>query len=65
MKLIIGVKMMMKVVNCQLIMYRNTRLPKNCIKFLKNIDTLSEAALSTVATSLVNLEISSPVLFLS
>lgn len=56
---------MMNVVNCQLITNKNTKLPKNCIRFLSKIEMLSDAALSTVLTSLVNLEMSYPVLFLS
>lgn len=64
-KLMIGVAMMIKVVSCQLIKNKKTRLPRNCIKFLSKMDMLSDAALSTWLTSLVNLEINSPVLFLS
>ena len=64
-KLIIGVTTMIKVVNSQLIKNKKNKLPKNCIRFLKRMEILSDAALSTVLTSLVNLEISSPVLFLS
>jgi hypothetical protein len=64
-KLIIGVTIIIKVVNCQLIRNKNIRLPKNCIKFLINIDRLSDAALYNVLTSLVNLDINYPVLFLS
>lgn len=64
-KLIIGVTIIIKVVNCQLITYKKTKLPKNWIKFLSRIEILSDAAPSTVLTSLVSLDISSPVLFLS
>lgn len=64
-KLIMGVTTMMKVVSCQLIKNKKNKLPKNCIRFLNKMEILSEAALSTVLTSLVSLEISSPVLFLS
>lgn len=60
-----GVRIIINTVNFQLIKNRKKRLPKNCNKFLSSIDRLSDAALSTTVTSLVNLEISSPVLFLS
>jgi hypothetical protein len=39
---IIGVKTKINRVNFQLISHKNTRLPKNCNKFLNSIDKLSE-----------------------
>lgn len=56
-KLMIGVMTIIKAVNFQLIIQRNIKLPKNCNKFLSKIEILSEAALYTVLTSLVNLDI--------
>jgi|JI10StandDraft_1071094.scaffolds.fasta_scaffold659222_1 hypothetical protein len=64
-KLMIGVTTIIKAVNFQLIIQRKIKLPKNCNKFLSKIEMLSDAALYTVLTSLVNLDINSPVLFLS
>lgn len=62
-KLMTGVTTTMSVVSFQLIMNKNIKLPRNWSKFLINIDRLSEAALCTTVISLVNLEISYPVLF--
>ena len=42
---------------------RKIKLPKNCSKFLKSIDILSDAAPCTTPISLVNLEINYPLLF--
>lgn len=53
----IGVRTIINAVNFQLIKNKKIKLPKNCNKFLNNIEILSEAALSTTLTSLVNLEI--------
>jgi hypothetical protein len=64
-KLIIGVITIINAVSFQLIIHRKIRLPKNCNKLRSRIERLSEAALYTVLTSLVNLEINYPVLFLS
>jgi|688.fasta_scaffold264773_2 hypothetical protein len=64
-KLIIGVTTIINAVSFQLIIHKKIRLPKNCIKLRIRIERLSEAALYTVLTSLVNLEINYPVLFLS
>lgn len=60
-----GVMMMISTVNFQLIKKRKIRLPTNWIRLRRSIEILSEAALSTTLTSLVNLDISYPVLFLS
>lgn len=62
---IIGVKTIINSVNFQLITHKNMRLPKNCRKFLINMERLSEQTEYTVAISFPNLDRSYPVLFLS
>jgi len=59
----IGVRTRITKVSFQLISHKKSRLPKNCRKFLRSIDRLSEHTEYTVVISFPSLDKSSPVLF--